>query len=274
MYLSDKKLLTILKHFVSDGKAALDWTNEPAQCNGFCYATNRNAMVRTPMVTNTAFPPLPEDTFRYTQITTTHSVRIEVEFLTEVVAMAKQSRYQHPLIEIGCCYFTPALVENLLWVCDQVESNDLRLIHLGDWYNPSLFEIGGIIQVFLLPWAPKEIVGEQDLYQGVIAHVDAPAIGDMAKPKRYRSIPVEVEAMQFTDAAKDQVYAWASQKYNATYPSRDENGDPILIITTSEGDMICGLGDYVVAEPFPVNDRKLYPVKAAIFQKRYWRGDD
>lgn len=271
MYLSDKKLLTILKHFVSDGKAELNWTLDPAQHNGFCYATNRNAIVRTPMVANTAFPPLPEHwAMRYTYIITTHSVQIEVKFLTEVMAMAKQSRYQHPLIEIGYCYFTPDLVEKLLWVCDQVESNDLRLIRLGDWYNPSWFEIGGIIQVALLPFAPKEIVGKQDLYQGVIAHVDAPAIGDVAKPKRYQSISIEVEAMQFTDAAKDQVYAWASEKYNAT-PSRDSNGDPVLIITTREGDMICSLGDYVVVEPFPVNDRKLYPVKAEIFQKRYCR---
>ena len=42
-----------------------------------------------------------------------------------------------------------------------------------------------------------------------------------------------------------------------------------LIIKTKEGEMKADRGDYVIKEPFPTDNRKFYPCKANIFNKRY-----
>ena len=42
-----------------------------------------------------------------------------------------------------------------------------------------------------------------------------------------------------------------------------------LIIKTRDGDMSCEVGDYVIKEPFPTDDRKFYPCKPAIFKETY-----
>jgi hypothetical protein len=89
--------------------------------------------------------------------------------------------------------------------------------------------------------------------------------------QKYVKNPIQIEAVQFTYTNKDQVYHWArSIQMNVTH-SWDENRKPILIIPTAEGEMVCSLGDYVVVEPFPTADRKLYPVKQAVFAKTYMK---
>lgn len=86
---------------------------------------------------------------------------------------------------------------------------------------------------------------------------------------KYKKIPVEVEAVQFTDENKNQVYSWAhSLQMNVTHDI-DENNKPILKIPTLEGEMICSFGDYLIKEPFPTDWRKLYPCKEEIFKKTY-----
>ena len=85
----------------------------------------------------------------------------------------------------------------------------------------------------------------------------------------FRKIPIEVEAVQFTDETKDRVYAWATAiQMNVTH-SWDENDKPILKVPTPEGEMICSLGDYLIKEPFPTDWRKLYPCKQSIFEQSY-----
>lgn len=86
---------------------------------------------------------------------------------------------------------------------------------------------------------------------------------------RYRKIPVEIEAMQFTSETKNQVYSWARSIQMNIEPSFDAEGNPTLLVPTLEGEMTCSLGDYLIKEPFPTDWRKLYPCKKEIFEKTY-----
>lgn len=86
---------------------------------------------------------------------------------------------------------------------------------------------------------------------------------------RYRKKPVVIEAMQFTEKTKNQVYSWATSLQMNITAGYDAGGNPILKIPTLEGEMICSLGDYLIQEPFPTDWRKLYPCKQEIFEKTY-----
>jgi hypothetical protein len=81
--------------------------------------------------------------------------------------------------------------------------------------------------------------------------------------------PVVVEAQQFTDADKNRVYHWAKEIQQNVQPSTDKDGNPVLLIPTLEGEMICSLGDWLIVEPFPTDWRKLYPCKPEIFEATY-----
>jgi hypothetical protein len=80
--------------------------------------------------------------------------------------------------------------------------------------------------------------------------------------------PVEIDAVQFTEENKDQVFAWATQIQQNVYHGWEDN-QPILKIPTLEGFMTCSLNDYLIVEPFPTDWRKLYPCKPDIFKKTY-----
>lgn len=86
---------------------------------------------------------------------------------------------------------------------------------------------------------------------------------------KYRKKPVVIEAIQFTDENKDAAFRWASSIQMNISPSFDEENNPVLIIPTLEGDMICSIGDYLIKEPFPTDWRKIYPCKPDIFAKTY-----
>ena len=73
--------------------------------------------------------------------------------------------------------------------------------------------------------------------------------------------PVKVEAMEFTDETKDQVYNFVRCTTSADW----EDGEPVLKIQTLEGVMTARLGDYIVKGV----DGEFYPVKRSIFLKTY-----
>lgn len=86
--------------------------------------------------------------------------------------------------------------------------------------------------------------------------------------KTYKKKPVTIQAVQFTEENKDQVFNWASGLQMNIHPSFE--GDmPCLRIPTLEGEMTCSLGDYLIKEPFPTDWRKLYPCKPDIFELTY-----
>ena len=79
---------------------------------------------------------------------------------------------------------------------------------------------------------------------------------------RYRKKPVEVEALQFTNDTKDQVFNWVQ---GTRYPGRDDTGRPTLTIQTLEGDMVASLGDYIIRGV----KGEFYPCKPDIFEATY-----
>jgi hypothetical protein len=91
---------------------------------------------------------------------------------------------------------------------------------------------------------------------------------------KFTKKPIEVEARQFNDADKTSVYHWASEIQQNVQPSIDKDGNPILLIPTLEGEMICALNDWIIVEPFPTDWRKLYPCKNEIFMSTYAKSND
>ena len=78
----------------------------------------------------------------------------------------------------------------------------------------------------------------------------------------YTKKPVTIEAMQFTNETKDQVFNFITCNKQADF---DEDGIPILKIQTLEGIMTARFGDYVIKG---VNG-EFYPCKPDIFHKTY-----
>jgi len=78
----------------------------------------------------------------------------------------------------------------------------------------------------------------------------------------YRKKPVVIEAMQFTEETKDQVFNFVTCNRYAAWSG---DGKPVLYIQTLEGDMMATLGDWIIKG---VNG-EFYPCKPDIFEKTY-----
>ena len=91
----------------------------------------------------------------------------------------------------------------------------------------------------------------------------------MLDVKQYMKRPVCVEAVEFRDDNKDMVLNWCLSLQMNCFPAFDENRKPVITIPTSEGNMVCNLGDFVIKEPFPVPGRMLYPCKGDVFRQTY-----
>lgn len=83
---------------------------------------------------------------------------------------------------------------------------------------------------------------------------------------KFRKRPVVIDAMQFTNETKDQVFNFVSCNRYADF----ENGQPVLKIQTLEGDMIASLGDWVIKGV----QGEFYPCKPDIFEKTYEKVED
>ena len=91
--------------------------------------------------------------------------------------------------------------------------------------------------------------------------------------KKYVKRPVEIEAVQLTADNSEEVKAWA----NSIQPSDKQvyhefDGGMVwqgLVIPTKEGNMLCSVGDYLIKEPFPTDDRMFYPCKPDMFELTY-----
>ena len=80
---------------------------------------------------------------------------------------------------------------------------------------------------------------------------------------KFRKRPTVVEAMQFLDDTKDQVYNWAVGA-EPTF----RNDEPALLVRTIHGDeAVVRLGDWVIREPGAVTF--YYPCKPDIFDASY-----
>lgn len=83
----------------------------------------------------------------------------------------------------------------------------------------------------------------------------------------FRKKPVVIEAMQFTEESKDRCFNFVRCNHVA---ERDPDGNPILIIQTLEGDMVAGVGDWIIKGV----KGEFYPCKADIFEATYEPADD
>jgi hypothetical protein len=101
---------------------------------------------------------------------------------------------------------------------------------------------------------------------------------------KFRKKPVEIEAMQWDGTADGatQIIEWihsygSTATYTCSDPDRcaETNGDTphAISIRTLEGTMRADLGDWIIREPFPTDDRKFYPCKPDIFAATYERVD-
>ena len=92
---------------------------------------------------------------------------------------------------------------------------------------------------------------------------------------KYRKKPAVIEAKQFTDEAKDQVYGWAQAIQMNVYASYEEDpanksAKPVLKIPTLEGVMTASLGDWIIKGV----KGELYPIKNNIFKETYEKVED
>ncbi|MGA5604027.1 hypothetical protein ACPCUF_23830 [Streptomyces griseoincarnatus] len=102
---------------------------------------------------------------------------------------------------------------------------------------------------------------------------------------KYRKKPVEIEAEQWNGTAEGatRIIDWilshgATATYTCSNPDRcaatDGDTPHSISIPTLEGTMRADLGDWIIREPFPTDDRKFYPCKPDIFAATYERVDD
>lgn len=100
-------------------------------------------------------------------------------------------------------------------------------------------------------------------------------IRSIPEPLKYRKKPIEIEALQWTGQNHREMweflggspdnYMTASNENFYIDHSKVERG---LVIKTSEGDMIAGVNDYIIKEPFD-KERKYYPCKRSVFELTY-----
>lgn len=81
---------------------------------------------------------------------------------------------------------------------------------------------------------------------------------------RYKKLPVEIEAMLFTEDAENLIEIQEFMSKALTISYLDPN-NPKLIIETLEGNMNASIGDYIIKG---VNG-EFYPCKPDIFEKTY-----
>lgn len=98
---------------------------------------------------------------------------------------------------------------------------------------------------------------------------------------KFRKKPVIIDAIKWNGKNQREMYDFLTDNEQLDYPATLEDdtfridlcngGCQVgnLIIKTSEGEMKADIGDYVIKEPFPTDDRKFYPCKPDIFDKTY-----
>ncbi len=79
---------------------------------------------------------------------------------------------------------------------------------------------------------------------------------------KYVSKQIVVEAMQFTDESKDQVFNWITC---SRYADQDPDGNPTIVIGTLEGDMSITLGNWVIKGI----KGEFYPCDREVFEAKY-----
>ena len=80
---------------------------------------------------------------------------------------------------------------------------------------------------------------------------------------KFRKRSVIIDAIQFTDETKDQVYNFVTCNKSASFDSDTNN--PVFLIQTLEGIMTANLGDWIIKDVAG----EYYPCKPDIFEQTY-----
>ncbi len=80
---------------------------------------------------------------------------------------------------------------------------------------------------------------------------------------RFRKKPVEIDAVQWTGAASDELLALFPSGWRITVDG--SLSDPKLAIHTREGTMFANVGDWIIRGV----ENELYPCAPSIFEKTY-----
>ena len=89
----------------------------------------------------------------------------------------------------------------------------------------------------------------------------------------YQKRPIQISAIQLTVENAYDVMSAANHMQPADKQIKLSIDAGIiwgLVIPTKEGDMLCGIGDFLIKEPFPTDDRMFYPCKADMFYLTYF----
>lgn len=90
---------------------------------------------------------------------------------------------------------------------------------------------------------------------------------------RYRKIPVEIEAREFTWDTIDEVAEWCGAEIRRTrvmmLDGQPFGGHRRMFINTLEGEMAADVGDWIIKGVVG----EFYPIKAPIFHETYARID-
>ena len=79
---------------------------------------------------------------------------------------------------------------------------------------------------------------------------------------KFRKKPVVIEAMLFTNEAKNRVFNWVT---GDRAPAFDAGGSPVLKIETLEGTMTAVIGDWIIKGV----EGEFYPCKPSVFDATY-----
>ncbi len=84
------------------------------------------------------------------------------------------------------------------------------------------------------------------------------------KVKRYHKLPVEIEAIQYTEDTQDEVMEFLTCVFERRYPTNN-SGNPYIEIYTLEGAHIARFGDWIIKGVAG----EFYPCKPDIFDQTY-----
>lgn len=83
---------------------------------------------------------------------------------------------------------------------------------------------------------------------------------------KYRKLPVEIDAVQFTGYNYDEIAAFAGNKVIRLNENMRREGAPeYLIVDTLEGHMTASPGDYIIRGV----EGEYYPCKPSVFKQTY-----
>ena len=83
---------------------------------------------------------------------------------------------------------------------------------------------------------------------------------------------LKVQAVQFTDKNKDQVYNWARSVQANVYHDHDDQGNPVMKIPMiDKTEMVVSIGDYLILNESSENWNKLLQCNNDVFIKSFTR---